>query len=171
MAEIRRLAIVNRGEPALRALDAIAELNRDGTGPPITAIVVHTAPDARAWFVRRADEAISLGPATFVDPADGHRKSAYLDEQRVIAALQAVRADAAWVGWGFVAEHASFAQLCEQTGIVFVGPNSETIGILGTRWPPSCSPRRSTCPWCHGVAVLSSMPTTQPPTPLGSAIR
>src|SRR5689334_6214701 len=119
MTEIRRLAIVNRGEPAVRALDAVAELNRDGVLDPITSIVVHTDVDADAWFVRMADEAVSLGPATIL--WDGHRMSAYLDEERVIDVLKRVRADAAWVGWGFVAEHASFAQRCEEAGIRFVG--------------------------------------------------
>src|SRR6266498_4079512 len=98
----------------MRALDAVAELNRDGSGPPITAIVVYT--DAHARFVRLADEAICLGPATFLDPADGNRKSAYLDEERVVAALLTADVDAVWVGWGFVAERASFAQRCEEAG-------------------------------------------------------
>ena len=133
MTEIRRLAIVNRGEPAMRALDAVAELNRDGTAAPITAIVLYTDPDADAWFVRQADEAISLGPATFVDPVDRTRKVAYLDEERVLDALLAARADAVWVGWGFVAEQASFAQRCENAGIVFVGPDSATIRMLGNK--------------------------------------
>ena len=133
MSQIRRLAIVNRAEPAVRALDAVAELNRDGTEPAITAIVVYTDPDAQAWFVRLADETICLGPATWVDPADGNRKSAYLDEQKVVEALVEAAVDAVWVGWGFVAEHASFAQLCEQAGIVFVGPDSQTIRSLGDK--------------------------------------
>ncbi|MFG2006792.1 carboxyl transferase domain-containing protein [Spirillospora sp. NPDC048911] len=133
MAQIRRLAIVNRGEPAKRALDAVAELNRDGAGDPVTAIVLYTDLDADAWFVRMADEAVCLGPATFTDPADGHRKSAYLDEERVVEAMKRARADAAWVGWGFVAEHASFARRCEEAGVVFVGPGSDTIRLLGDK--------------------------------------
>ena len=133
MAEIRRLAILNRGEPAMRALDAVAELNRDGSGSQITSIVVYTDPDAQSWFVRTADEAICLGPALSVDPIDGNRRSAYLDEERVVAALLAARVDAVWVGWGFVAEHASFAQLCEEAGIMFVGPDSATIRLLGDK--------------------------------------
>ena len=133
MMQIRRLAILNRGEPAMRALGAVGELNREGNGPPITAIVVYTDADAQAWFVRLADEAICLGPATFVDPADGTRKSAYLDEERVVAALLGADVDAVWVGWGFVAERASFAQRCEDAGIVFVGPDSATIRMLGDK--------------------------------------
>ncbi len=129
--EIRRLAIVDRGEPAMRALDAVAELNRDGDGPRLTAVVVHTDPDAHAWFVRTADEAISLGPTTFVDPADGNRKSSYLDEERVVDAMRAAGIDAAWVGWGFVADPVSFARRCTDAGIVLVGPDSATIRLLG----------------------------------------
>ncbi len=133
MTEIRRLAIVNRGEPAMRALTAVAELNGSGEGMPITTIVVHTDPDAESWCVREADEAINLGPATYVDPADGHRKSRYLDEPYVIDLLREANVDAVWVGWGFVAEHASFAERCEKAGIVFVGPDSSTIRLLGDK--------------------------------------
>jgi len=130
---IRRLAIVNRGEPAMRALNAVAELNDQHPDRPIRTIAVHTDPDAQAWFVRAADEAISLGPATVADPVAGHRTSAYLDEERVVAALTAARVDAVWVGWGFVAEHASFARRCEEAGIVFVGPDNATIRLLGDK--------------------------------------
>jgi acetyl/propionyl-CoA carboxylase alpha subunit/acetyl-CoA carboxylase carboxyltransferase component len=131
--EIRRLAIVNRGEPATRALGAIAELNRDGSGPPITSIVLYTDADADAWFVRQADEVICLGPATFLDPVNKARRSAYLNEEHVLDVLAAARADAVWVGWGFVAEHASFAERCEKAGIIFVGPDSGTIRLLGDK--------------------------------------
>ena len=132
MQQIRRLAIVNRGEAAIRALTAVAELNIAG-GPPVTTVVVYTDPDARAWYVREADEALSLGPATYVDPADGHRKSSYLDEEKVVTALTEARVDAVWPGWGFVAERASFARRCEDAGIVFIGPDSATIGLLGDK--------------------------------------
>src|SRR6266545_2088443 len=133
MRTIRRLAIVNRGEPAMRALAAVAELNEAGDAPPISTIVVHTDPDAQAWYVREADEGLSLGPATYVDPADGHRKSRYLDEPAVIEALRRAEVDAVWVGWGFLAEQASFAQRCEEAGILFVGPDSATIRLLGDK--------------------------------------
>ena len=133
MKHIRRLAIVNRGEAAMRALIAVAELNAAGGQPPVTTVVVYTDPDSRAWYVREADEALSLGPATYADPADGHRKSSYLDEERLVAALREARVDAAWPGWGFVAESASFARRCEEAGIIFVGPDSATIQLLGDK--------------------------------------
>ncbi|GII05556.1 ATP-binding protein [Planobispora takensis] len=133
MPDIRRLAVVNRGEPANRVLDAVAELNREGVMPRMTTVVLHTDPDAGAWFSRMADEAVSMGPATYLDPRDGRRKSAYLDEERVMAAVLRARADAVWVGWGFLAEHASFARRCEEAGITFVGPGSATISLLGDK--------------------------------------
>jgi biotin carboxylase len=129
---IRRLGIVNRGEPAVRALTAVAELNQAG-GPPIETVVLYTDPDADSWFVREADVAVPLGTATFVDPADGTRRVRYLDEAAVVAALCGADVDAVWVGWGFLAEHASFAQACEEAGINFVGPDSATIRRLGDK--------------------------------------
>lgn len=131
--QLRRLAIVNRGEPAVRALTAVAELNQAGDHPPISTIVLYTDPDADAWYVRDADVAVPLGSATYVDAADGTRRSRYLDEAAVVAALRGAKADAVWVGWGFLAEHASFAQACEEAGIVFVGPDSATIRLLGDK--------------------------------------
>ena len=57
----------------------------------------------------------------------------YLDLDRLMTALAEARADAVWVGWGFVAESAEFAQCCERAGITFVGPSSETIRLLGDK--------------------------------------
>ncbi len=135
MTEIRRLAIVNRGEAAMRALTAVAELNRQEASADrhITTIALYTDSDAGSWFVREADEAICLGSTTYLDPTDGHRKSRYLDEAGVVAALKHAEVDAVWVGWGFVSERASFAQRCEEAGITFVGPDSATIRLLGDK--------------------------------------
>jgi len=136
--EIRRLGIVNRGEPAMRLLTAVAELNREdrslgGDRQRITTVAFYTDPDVDAWFVQEADEAVHLGAATYLDPMDGHRKSRYLDEVAVVAALVESSCDAVWVGWGFVSERASFAERCEEAGIVFVGPDSATIRALGDK--------------------------------------
>ena len=131
MTTIRRLAVVNRGEAARRCLSAVAELNR-GSADPIETIALYTEPDARSWFVREATEAVCLGAATFTD-GDGHRKSSYLDMDRVMAAVVRARADAVWVGWGFLAESAEFAERCERAGITFIGPPSEVIRQLGDK--------------------------------------
>ena len=115
----------------MRCIAAVAELNSDSSDP-IATIALYTQPDSAAWFVREASEAVLLGPATFADP-DGRRKSTYLDLDRLMTALAETRADAVWVGWGFVAESAEFAERCERAGITFVGPSSETIRLLGDK--------------------------------------
>jgi acetyl/propionyl-CoA carboxylase alpha subunit/acetyl-CoA carboxylase carboxyltransferase component len=131
-ADFQRVAIVNRGEPAMRAIHAIREFNLErGTG--IATIALFTDPDRRARFVREADESYHLGPATFVDDSDGQRKPTYLDYSRLEQALVAVQADAVWVGWGFVAERADFVELCDRLGIVFIGPTAQAIRRIGDK--------------------------------------
>ena len=131
MSGIRRLAIVNRGESAMRCLAAVDELGYD-FGEPVTTIALYTDPDATSLFVRQADEAVPLGPALIADP-DGGRQSAYLDIDNVMTALARARADSVWPGWGFVAESADFAARCEEAGITFVGPSSDVIRLLGDK--------------------------------------
>jgi len=131
MSGVRRLAIVNRGEPAMRCLAAVAELG-DDFGEPITTIALYTDPDAASLFVRQADEAVPLGAALITDPG-GSRHGAYVDIDRVMTALAQASADSVWVGWGFVAESAEFAARCEAAGITFVGPPSGVIRLLGDK--------------------------------------
>ena len=127
-----RVAIVNRGEPAVRLQHAVRELRAE-TGAELATIALYTEPDAHSMFVREADERHLLGPATFVDPKDGQRKSKYLDYEALEHALRETRADAAWVGWGFVAEHPHFADLCDRLGIVFIGPSGDVMRRLGDK--------------------------------------
>jgi acetyl/propionyl-CoA carboxylase alpha subunit/acetyl-CoA carboxylase carboxyltransferase component len=131
MSEFHRVAIVNRGEAAMRFVHAAREIA--ASGMPLKSIALYTDADRRAQFVREADEAWTLGPATFIDSRDGERKPTYLDYDRVARTLQAARAEAVWVGWGFVAEHAAFADLCDQLGIVFIGPSGDVMRRLGDK--------------------------------------
>ena len=71
----RRLAVVNRGEPAMRLIHAVRELNAERPDDPIKVIALHTEPERSAMFVRHADEAYNLGPTATVD-ADGKRTGA-----------------------------------------------------------------------------------------------
>lgn len=128
----QRVAIVNRGEPAMRFIHAVAEYNREnGTG--IQTIALYTEPDRQGMFVREADETWNLGPATFTDKRDGERKITYLDYKGLERALTETKADAVWAGWGFVAEHAEFVELCDRLGIVFIGPPAEAMRKLGDK--------------------------------------
>ena len=128
---IQRIAIVNRGEAAMRLIHAVRELNEEHGGH-VRTIALYTEPDRQALFVRAADEAVLLGPVTVVDPT-GVRRSTYVDHLRLERGLLEARADAAWVGWGFVAEDARFAELCERLGIVFIGPSPKTMRLLGDK--------------------------------------
>jgi acetyl/propionyl-CoA carboxylase alpha subunit/acetyl-CoA carboxylase carboxyltransferase component len=148
---IKRLAIVNRGEAAIRVLAAVAELNQAGR-PKITTIALYTEPDANAWFVRRADEAVCLGAAGYTDPS-GHHQATYLDEERVINAMVKAHADAAWVGWGLLSERASFAEACAAAGITFIGPDGATIRLVGDKMAAKRLAERAgvpVIPWSGG---------------------
>jgi acetyl/propionyl-CoA carboxylase alpha subunit/acetyl-CoA carboxylase carboxyltransferase component len=116
----RRLAIVNRGEAAMRAIRAVRELNWE-RDDPIRIIALHIESERHALFVRQADERHCL------------RGGGYLDYDELERALTETGADAAWVGWGFVAEHPEFAELCERLGIVFAGPDADVMRALGDK--------------------------------------
>ncbi|MET8155411.1 carboxyl transferase domain-containing protein [Sphaerisporangium sp. NPDC005289] len=119
----RRVAIVNRGEAAMRLIHAVREIAAE-TGAPIETVALHTDVDRDATFVREADVAYDLGPAS---------ARPYLDLKALERALVKTGADAAWVGWGFVAEDPAFAELCEQIGVTFVGPGPEAMRRLGDK--------------------------------------
>jgi acetyl/propionyl-CoA carboxylase alpha subunit/acetyl-CoA carboxylase carboxyltransferase component len=128
---IERIAIVNRGEAAMRLIHAVRELNEEG-GVRFRTIALYTDPDRRALFVREADEAVSLGPALIPGPR-GTRSSPYSDLERLEIGLREARADAAWVGWGFVAERPDFADLCTRLGVVLVGPSAQAMRLVGDK--------------------------------------
>ena len=98
-----RIAIVNRGEAAMRLIHAVRELNAEG-GEQIETVALYTDAERTATFVREADLAYPLGPAS---------ARPYLDLEVLERALRETGADAAWVGWGFVAEDPAFAELCD----------------------------------------------------------
>ncbi|MER7892235.1 carboxyl transferase domain-containing protein [Micromonospora sp. NPDC094482] len=118
-----RVAIVNRGEAAMRLIHAVRDIAAE-TGARIETVALHTDVDRAATFVREADIAYDLGPAS---------ARPYLDLRVLEQALVETGADAAWVGWGFVAEDPAFAELCEKIGVTFVGPSAEAMRQLGDK--------------------------------------
>ncbi|HEX9999580.1 MAG TPA: biotin carboxylase N-terminal domain-containing protein, partial [Actinoplanes sp.] len=118
-----RVAIVNRGEAAMRLIHAVRDLSAE-TGARIETVALYTDADRNATFVREADVAYLLGPAS---------ARPYLDLAVLEQALVATGADAAWVGWGFVAEDPAFAELCDRIGVTFVGPSAEAMRKLGDK--------------------------------------
>ncbi|TVZ00238.1 ATP-grasp domain-containing protein [Trebonia kvetii] len=118
-----RIAIVNRGEAAMRLIHAVRDLSAQ-TGERIETVALYTDADRTATFVREADLAYPLGPAS---------ARPYLDHALLERALTETGADAAWVGWGFVAEDPAFAELCEKAGVTFIGPDAEAMRKLGDK--------------------------------------
>lgn len=134
-----RIAIVNRGEAAIRLIRAVQELNRE-QHLSLATVALFTETDRQALFVREADDAICIGPATFVDQRDGQPKGVAHDEsglyryrERIEEALVAAYASAVWVGWGPQAREFWLADLCERRGIAFVGPDAHVLRLLGNR--------------------------------------
>lgn len=130
--EFERVAIVNRGEAAMRFIHAAREFNQENH-TALRTIALFTEPDRHSMFVREADEAVCLGPAQVIDDSTLQPKSSYVDYGRLQHALTSARAEAVWVGWGFVAEHASFADLCREMGIVLIGPDGNGMRRAGDK--------------------------------------
>ena len=111
----------------MRLINAVRELRHERQ-TDIRAIALHTPAERAAMFVREADEAVCLE-----DTGASGAASPYLDLATLERALRASGADAAWVGWGFVAERPEFAELCARLGVVFVGPRAEVMRRLGDK--------------------------------------
>jgi acetyl/propionyl-CoA carboxylase alpha subunit/acetyl-CoA carboxylase carboxyltransferase component len=118
-----RVAIVNRGEAAMRLIHAVRDLNAEG-GAPIRTIALYTDEERTAMFAREADEAYALGPAS---------ARPYIDLAVLERVLVECAADAVWVGWGFVAEDPAFADLCKRLGVTFIGPSADAMRKLGDK--------------------------------------
>lgn len=122
---IRCLAIVNRGEAAMRCIRAVKSL-RALEGQELRVVALYTAADRDAPFVRHADQAIEL-------PIKTTPVAAYLDHDLLLSVLRRVGADAVWPGWGFVAESPQFVDKLAAAGIRFLGPSAATMRALGDK--------------------------------------
>ena len=131
----------------MRVINAVRELRYEHRSD-LRTIALHTTAEASAMFVREADEAVCIDTDRPADAA-----SPYLDLEVLERALIESRADAAWVGWGFVAERPEFAELCERLGVVFVGPTGEVMRRLGDKIEAKLLAERSDVPvaaWSRG---------------------
>ncbi|TDV57443.1 acetyl/propionyl-CoA carboxylase alpha subunit [Actinophytocola oryzae] len=107
----------------MRLIHAVQELSAE-SGTRIETVAFYTDADRGSTFVREADLGYDLGPAS---------ARPYLDLAKLEQALIESEADAAWVGWGFVAEDPAFAELCDRIGVTFVGPTAEAMRKLGDK--------------------------------------
>ncbi|MBN2103590.1 acetyl-CoA carboxylase biotin carboxylase subunit [bacterium] len=113
-----KILIANRGEIALRVIRACKELG-------LHTVAVYSQADVDCLHVRFADEAVCIGPPA---PAES-----YLNIPRIISAAEITNADAMHPGYGFLAENAKFAEICETSGITFIGPTPEMISKMGDK--------------------------------------
>jgi len=114
----QKILIANRGEIALRVIQACRELG-------VATVAVYSTADADSLHVAMADESVCIGP-----PSSGE---SYLDSTRLISAAQITGADAVHPGYGFLAENAAFAEALEEEGITWIGPAPETIRRMGDK--------------------------------------
>jgi acetyl/propionyl-CoA carboxylase alpha subunit len=114
----RRVLVANRGEIAVRIIRACHELDME-------AVAVYSDADVGALHVQQADIAVRIGPAP---PTES-----YLRIEAIVEAAVASRVDAIHPGYGFLSERAAFARAVEDAGLVFVGPPSDVIDMLGDK--------------------------------------
>jgi len=115
---IKKVLIANRGEIALRIIRTCHEMG-------LETVAVYSTADRDSLHVRFADEAVCIGP-----PAG---RDSYLRFDRIIAAAEVTGADAIHPGYGFLAENADFSAICQDHDIKFIGPNPETIRMMGDK--------------------------------------
>jgi len=116
--KIKKLLIANRGEIALRIQRAATKLG-------IKTVSIASEVDQNSFFARSAEELVVIGKAA---PADS-----YLNIEKIVAAAKKYKCDAVHPGYGFLSENADFAQAVVDAGLIFVGPDPETIRIMGSK--------------------------------------
>ncbi len=115
---INKILVANRGEIALRILRACRELD-------IPSVAVYSEADRKSLHVQMAEEAYCIGPPSPLE--------SYLNMDSIIEAAKKTGADAIHPGYGFLAENHLFAERCEQEGIIFIGPNSRALNLVGDK--------------------------------------
>lgn len=115
---IKKILIANRGEIAVRIIRAAKELG-------IQTVAVYSEADKDSLHVQLADEAYCIGPAAGTD--------SYLNIPNIISVAEATNTDAIHPGYGFLAENDSFADICEDVNIKFVGPSADAIRKMGIK--------------------------------------
>ena len=129
----KKILIANRGEIALRVIRACRELG-------IRTVAIHSEVDGDSLHVRYADEHVCVGPA--------EGGLSYRNIPNVLSAAEITGVDAIHPGYGFLAENAHFAEVCESIGITFIGPSSEHIALLSDKSKARAHMKK------HGIPVL-----------------
>ena len=138
----RKILIANRGEIALRIICACKDLG-------IKTVAVYSEADRHSLHVRFADEAVCIGPAK--------SSLSYLDIPKVISAAEITNVDAIHPGYGFLSENADFAEVCDISGIKFIGPQPAVIREMGLKQRARAMMKQAGVPILPGsLGVLAS---------------
>jgi acetyl-CoA carboxylase biotin carboxylase subunit len=130
-----KILIANRGEIALRVICACKELG-------IRTVAIYSEADRHSLPVRFADEAICIGPPQLA--------LSYLNIPAVISAAEIANVDAIHPGYGLLAENANFAEVCETSGIKFIGPQPEVMRLMGEKEKARAAMKRAGVPILPG---------------------
>jgi acetyl-CoA carboxylase, biotin carboxylase subunit len=138
----KQILIANRGEIALRVLRACRELG-------IETVVAYSEADRDSLPVRMADKRICIGP--------GPSNKSYLNIANLISAALLTDCEAIHPGYGFLSENASFAEVCRDVGIIFIGPPPEAMVTMGDKVVARQAMERSGLPMLPGTGVLRTL--------------
>ncbi len=136
-----RVLVANRGEVAVRVIRALHELD-------IEAVAVYSTIDKDSLHVRLADRAVCIGPAAAAE--------SYLRIPSIIAAANTTGCQAVHPGWGFLAENAAFAEACAENDLVFIGPSSEVLALMGDKASAREEMRAAGVPLVPGTPPLEA---------------
>ncbi len=137
----KKILVANRGEIALRVICACSELK-------IPTVAVYSEADRDSLHVRFADEAVCIGPAK--------SQESYLNIPSIISAAEVTNVDAIHPGYGYLAERADFAELCQRAGIRFIGPTPESIQLMGDKARARAAMQEVGLPIIPGTGVIRS---------------
>ncbi len=130
-----KILIANRGEVALRIIRACKEMG-------IRTVAVYSEADAESLHTKMADEAVCIGPP--------QSSGSYLNIPAVISAAEITDVEAIHPGYGFLAENAHFAEICQSCNIKFIGPTADNIRLMGDKMAAKDSMRKAGLPIIQG---------------------
>lgn len=137
MPAIKKILVANRGEIALRVMRSAREMG-------IKTVAVFSEADRQALHVRYADESVVIGPPP--------SSESYLRADKIIQAAKQTGADAIHPGYGFLSENATFAAQCEKAGLIFIGPSSFAIDLMGSKLAAKAAVAKYNVPLVPGTS-------------------
>jgi acetyl-CoA carboxylase biotin carboxylase subunit len=132
---IHKVLIANRGEIAVRIIRTCREMG-------IGTVAVYSTMDKDALHVKMADQAVCIGPPPSAE--------SYLNVPAILSAIEITDADSVHPGYGFLAENAAFAEICQNYGVKFIGPSAEAIRLMGDKIQARAAVRKVKVPVVPG---------------------